>query len=112
MSQINNQITRELSSENVSLIKRYDREMVSQSMATATRQKHLRTLLTLSRLLNKDWKYVTKDDIDELVFRIMDQFADENGQETHYSYDHKKILKIFFRWYKLGTKLGLHLLNL
>jgi len=104
MNQINNQIERELSSENVSLIKRYDREMVSQSMAVATRQKHLRTLLTLSRLLNKNWEDVRKDDIDELVFRVVDQFADENGQETHYSYDHKKILKIFFRWYKLGSR--------
>jgi len=104
MNQINNQIARELSRENVSLIKKYDREMVSQSMATATRQKHLRTLLTLSKLLNKDWEDVTKDDIDELIFRVMDQFSDENGQETHYSYDHKKILKIFFRWYKLGSR--------
>ena len=104
MNQINNQIERELSSENVSLIKRYDREMVSQSIAIATRQKHLRTLLTLSRLLNKNWEDVRKDDIDELVFRVMDQFADENGQETHYSYDHKKILKIFFRWYKLDSR--------
>jgi len=84
MNQINNQIQRELSFENVSLIKRYDREMVSQSIAIATRQKHLRTLLTLSRLVNKNWVDVRKDDIDELVFRVMDQFADENGQETHY----------------------------
>ena len=58
MKQIIDQIERELSSENVSLITRYDREMVSQSMATATRQKHLRTLFTLSRLLNKDWNAV------------------------------------------------------
>ena len=70
MKQINDQIERELSSENTTLIKRYDREMVSQSMATATRQKHLRTLLTLSRLLNKNWEEVTKDDIDELVFEV------------------------------------------
>ncbi|WP_179371234.1 hypothetical protein [Nitrosopumilus ureiphilus] len=64
----------------------------------------MRTLLTLSRLLNKNWEETTKDDIDELIFKVMDQFADENGQETHYSYDHKKILKIFFRWYKLDSR--------
>lgn len=104
MKQVNNQIDQELSFENISLIKKYDREMVSQSIAIATRQKHLRTLLTLSRLLKKNWKGVTKEDIDDLVFLIMDQFADESGQETHYSYDHKKILKIFFRWYKLGSR--------
>jgi len=35
MRQISDQIQKELSIENVSLIKKYDREMVSQSMATA-----------------------------------------------------------------------------
>lgn len=70
MRQINDQIERELSSENTTLIKRYDREMVSQSMATATRQKHLRTLLTLSRLLNKNWEYRPWLPLDELVFEV------------------------------------------
>ncbi|HSB83925.1 MAG TPA: hypothetical protein VLD64_05505 [Nitrosarchaeum sp.] len=69
MRQINDQITRELSPENAELIKKYDREMTSQSMAVATRQKHLRTLLTLSRLLDKNWSDVTKEDVDDLVFK-------------------------------------------
>ena len=64
MRQINDQISRELSPENTKLIKKYDREMVSQSIVVATRQKHLRTLLTLSRLLDKDWKEGTKEDLD------------------------------------------------
>ena len=34
----------------------------------------------------------------------MDQFAEENGQESNYSYDHKKVLKIFFRWFKLDSR--------
>jgi len=94
----------ELSSENVELIKKYDRVMVSQSIAISTRQKHLVTLLSLSRLLKKDWQSVTKDDIDEIVYEIMQKYADESGKETYYSYDHKKILKIFVRWIKLGSR--------
>ena len=78
--------------------------MVSQSIAVATRQKHLRTLLTLSRLLGKYRKDASKGDLDDLVFGVMDHFADESGQETYYSYDHRKVLKIFFRWYKLGPR--------
>jgi len=104
LNQINNQIKRELSIQNTKLIIKYDREMVSSSLANATRQKHLRTLLTLSKLLNKDWVKVKRKDIDNLVFKIMKEFADENGQETHYSYDHKKVLKIFIRWHKRGSR--------
>ncbi|MDH3311880.1 MAG: tyrosine-type recombinase/integrase [Nitrosopumilus sp.] len=75
-----------------------------QSIAIATRQKHLRTLLGLSRLLQKDWKDITKNDIEKLVYEIMQRHADESGKETNYSYDHKKVLKIFIRWMKLGSR--------
>lgn len=34
----------------------------------------------------------------------MSKFAENNGQESNYSYDHKKVLKIFFRWLKLGSR--------
>ena len=53
-------IQTELPENNVELISQYDMEMVRQSIAIATRQKHLRTLLGLSRILQKDWKNVTK----------------------------------------------------
>ena len=68
--------------------------MTNLSIAIATKQKHLRTLLNLTKFVGKNWSDVTKEDIDELVFRIMDQYADDSGKESHYSYDHKKILKI------------------
>ena len=48
----------------------------------------------------KNWEKVTKEDIDELISEIMERFGSSNGQESNYSYDHKKILKIFFRWLK------------
>jgi len=94
----------ELSENNVELISQYDMEMVRQSIAIATRQKHLRTLLGLSRILQKDWKSVTKNDIEKLVYEIMQRYSDESGKESNYSYDHKKVLKIFMRWMKLGSR--------
>lgn len=94
----------ELSENNFELISKYDMEMVRQSIAIATRQKHLRTLLGLTRMLDKDWKDVTKNDVDKLVYDIMEKHSDESGKESNYSYDHKKILKIFMRWYKLGSR--------
>jgi hypothetical protein len=35
---------------------------------------------------------------------LVEEYADDSGQETNTSYDHKKILKIFFRWIKLGSR--------
>jgi len=58
----------------------------------------------LSGMLDKEWDAVIKEDIDVLVSKIMEKFAENNGQESNYSYDHKKVLKIFFRWLKLGSR--------
>ncbi len=46
---------RELSERNIDLIKRYDKEMVRRSLARGTRLKHLLIILSLSRILKKDW---------------------------------------------------------
>lgn len=54
-------------------------------------------------MLNKDWNSVTKKDIDVLVAKIVTKYSDD-GCETYTTHDHKKVLKIFFRWFKLGTK--------
>ena len=104
MKSVKRQIQNELSADNAELISKYDMEMVRQSIAIATRQKHLRTLLGLTRLLQKDWIDVRKNDIEKLVYEIMQRYSDESGKESNYSYDHKKILKIFFRWMKLGSR--------
>lgn len=85
------------------LIEDYDRSMIRESLAKATRLKHLQVVLNLSRLLPKDWKDVTKSDIEDLVTKVVETYSD-NGQESHSSRDHKKVLRIFFRWYKLGTR--------
>lgn len=93
----------ELSVKNAELIRKYDKEMVRRSLAEGTRLKHHLILLSLSRILNKDWEDTTKEDIEELVYQVMQKFS-KSGKETHHTWDHKKILKIFFRWFKLGSR--------
>ncbi|MDE1818657.1 MAG: hypothetical protein KGI19_08650 [Thaumarchaeota archaeon] len=68
-------IRKDTSIENSTLIEKYDRMMVSLSMAKATRLLHLRTLLSLSRMIGKNWKDVTKSDVDELVYKIMKKYS-------------------------------------
>ncbi|MGI0064863.1 MAG: tyrosine-type recombinase/integrase [Nitrosopumilaceae archaeon] len=97
------QIENELSKNNVQIITKYDRVLVNESLADATRSKNLSTLLSLSRVLGKDWIEITKEDIEELVFKINKKFS-QNGQETNTTVDHKKILKRFYRWLKYGSR--------
>jgi hypothetical protein len=69
--------------------------MARQSISKATRRIHVQALLNLSRLLQKEWSEISKKDVDDVVFKIMDTYADERGQETWSSFDLKKVLKIF-----------------
>ncbi|MGI0077488.1 MAG: tyrosine-type recombinase/integrase, partial [Nitrosopumilaceae archaeon] len=103
IKQVYELIKKETSKENAELIFKYDRHMATQTLSKAVRLLHLKRLLSLTRLLNMDWKDVTQNDIEKLVYDVMNHHS-ENGQETNYTYDHKKILKIFFRWYKLGSR--------
>jgi len=59
-------IKKEFSKDNVRLIKKYDIEMVNQVLGKATRWKHLVTMVNLTRMINKDWNNVSKEDIEEL----------------------------------------------
>ena len=90
-------IERELSRNNVELIRKFDKTLVNESLSEARRSKILSTLLSLSRFLEKDWQDSTKEDIEDLVFKFNEKFS-ENGQETNTTTDHKKILKNFYRW--------------
>ena len=44
-----------------------------------------------------------KEEID-VVFKLVQTYGDSDGKETNTTYDHKKILKIFYRWFKLGPR--------
>jgi len=96
IKRIENKIKNEFSPENAKLILDYDKEMVRQSISIAARRIHLRALLNLTRMLKKDWKDVTKKDIDELVFQIMETYSDERGQETWSTFDLKKVFEDIF----------------
>jgi len=78
--------------------------MISQGLGKAARLKNLQIVLNLSRFLRKDWKDATRNDIEKIVMEIANRYSDPTGQETYTTYDHKKILKMFFRWLKLGSR--------
>lgn len=96
-------IRAELSPEDVSLIEKYDKAMVRMSLSKTTRHKHLATILSLSRISKKSWSNLSKADAEEMVYKVMNRFS-ANGKETHTTWDHKKVLKIFVRWHKLGSR--------
>ena len=86
------------------LVEKYEHVMINESLADATRCKHMETILSLTRILGKkQWLTLSSNDIELLVVNVMRKHSD-NGQETNTTYDHKKILKIFFRWLKLGSR--------
>ena len=97
-------IQRDLSKSNQELVSKYDKTMISQGLAKPTRLKNLQIVLNLTRFLKKEWGDATKEDIENIVIKIMELYSDSSGQETYTSYDHKKILKIFFRWVRLGSR--------
>jgi len=93
-----------LSPSDYRLVEKYDTVMVVGSLKLATRTKNLEIILSLSRMLSKkSWIALTRDDINHLVSVVMMSYS-SNGEETNTTYDHKKILKIFFRWLKLGSR--------
>jgi len=94
---------KDLSEKNFLLIKKFDRVLVNESLSDARRSKILSTLLSLSRMLNKDWDETNKEDIEELVYNFNKKFS-KGGQETNTTSDHKKILKNFYRWLKRDSR--------
>ena len=97
------QIDDECSKKNAILLKKYADVLVKESHAYATQLCNMRRMLCLTRKMKKDWDKTKKSDIDRIVIEVVKEFAD-NGQETNYTYDLKRTLKIFWRWYKLGSR--------
>jgi integrase/recombinase XerD len=93
-----------LSQNDCELVKKYHTQMIITSMAIATQSKNLEIIASLSSMIEQEWTTMTKDSINNLVAVVMQNYS-KNGQETHTSYDHKKILKLFFRFVKLGNRL-------
>ena len=95
-----------LSSENYELIKKYDHQMTRDMLSKAVRAKSLQSIYTISCnfISGKDWKDVQREDIDECCYQIAQTYCDAKGLETHGSYDKKKDMRIFFRWFKTGSR--------
>lgn len=104
LSRVWKQINSTLSQESIKIIENYDIEMINLGIAKATRIKQLKVIHSISRRINKEWSDVTKNDIDKLVKDLMNEYGDVNGDETESSRDFKKILKLFYRWFKLGSR--------
>ena len=104
LRQVYKLLEKDISKENFQLIKKYDQMFVQQSLAKAYRSRNLNALLILTRMLGKNWSDVTKDDIDSLVYNVVQTYSDHKGKETNSTADAKKYLKMFFRWVKLGSK--------
>lgn len=92
---------KELSVKNAKLMKEYHDAMVRYPLAHATRLKHLQHIYQITKMIKKDWNDVLRDDIDNVVTRIMETYSDSKGQESHTSNDFKKVLRIFYRWFTL-----------
>ena len=85
------------------MIKKFDRVLVNESLSDARRSKILSTLLSLSRMLKKNWDEVNREDIEQLVNNFNKRFS-KDGQETNTTSERKKILKNFYRWLKFDSR--------
>jgi len=93
-----------VSQSDYTLLEKYHTQMIISSMAMATQAKNLEIISSLSTMIDQQWNTMTKDNINNLVANVMRKYSN-NGQETHASYDHKKILKLWFRFVKRGNRL-------
>lgn len=94
----------QLSAENMLLVNRYYNSMLIDGVGKAVQEKHLQTILSLTKMYGGNWQNISKNDVEILIIEITKKYTNEKGQETHTSFDYKKILKIFVRWIKTGNR--------
>jgi len=88
-----------LSERNVELIKRFERVLFSSGIGSARVAHYLNTLRKLAEMLGKDFDSATKQDIEDLVYRI------ERGDYSAFTKsNYKVVLKRFYRWLKGGDE--------
>ncbi|MBL7015221.1 MAG: site-specific integrase [Nitrosopumilus sp.] len=92
-----------ISPKNQELFKKYDRVMIQDTLAIATRVNQLEVFIRLSKMVRKDWVDVTKDDVDKLVYDIMTTYSPD-GKENWATHDYKKVLTILMKWMYLGKR--------
>ncbi len=95
--QVFRRLEQDVSSENFQLIKKYDQMFVQQSLAKAYRARNLNALLMLTRMMDKNWIDVTKEDIDGLVYAVVQTYSDHKGKETNSTADAKKYAQNYYQ---------------
>ena len=93
-----------LSKSDFKIVQKYHEQMILTSLKVATISKNLEIIASLSDMIDQKWTTMSKENINTLVANVNIKYSN-NGQETHASYDHKKILKLFFRFVKRGNRL-------
>ena len=84
-----------LSESDYKLVEKYHEQMIMTSLKVATISTSLEKVASLSDMIDQEWTTMTRESINTLVANVNIKYS-KNGQETHASYDHKKILKLFF----------------
>ena len=92
-----------LSKSDFKIVQKYHEQMILTSLKVATISKNLEIIASLSDMIDQKWTTMSKENINTLVANVNIKYSN-NGQETHASYDHKKILKLFFRFVKRGNR--------
>ncbi len=92
-----------LSTKNLETFLKYNDDMIVCSISDSTRYKNLDHFGLLTKILQKDWIYVTEDDLRSLVAKIMIKHG-ENGKESGYSHILKISLKAIVRFVKLDSR--------
>ena len=93
-----------MTKEEFKVLEKYEIDEVKVAHADATRVKNFDMIWSLTKMLNgKSWLDLNQEDIDSLVITIMNTHGN-SGKETATSSDHKRFLKIWYRFVKLGSR--------
>ena len=87
-----------MTKEEFKVLEKYEIDEVKVAHADATRVKNFDMIWSLTKMLNgKSWLKLNQEDIDSLVITIMNTHGN-GGKETATSSDHKRFLKIWYRF--------------
>ena len=79
--------------------------MIIGSLTESRRLRIFDSILALTKLLEgNNWLELDRNGVELLVAKVMSKYSG-NGQETNTTGDHKKALKQWFRYIKLGIRL-------
>jgi len=86
-------------------LEEYEIALINKGLSEAAQAKNFDMILSLTRMIpnGKSWMALKQKDIDGIVATFMRKFSD-NGKETATTTDHKRFLRIWYRFIKLGSR--------